>query len=393
MNRLITTLLTLLLAVYPVCAQQKGEVKDVYVEIPYELEGGIPVVDVLIKGKAYKFVLDTGAPGIHVARKVVEQSSLKLRKKSSKVRDAHGVRKELQWAVVKDMKIGGISFSTAKALVSENDSYLFSCYSFDGIIGGEFLKRFVVKFDSRTKTVTLATDASRLVSPQQPWGKMKLFSSKTYCVVKVTEGGYDNFLFDSGSGMSSLDLDTARYNIYKQRNIFELTDEETGYGSTSVGLHGEKVYEKRYRATATEFSFGGYTFYNIPMATARTTKIGFVVTSYGDVILDYPRKRYCFIPHQEEANWSYIRIKAGCMSENSYLVISVVWDEELAKQVSVGDRIISIGNQLFENVDRCFRAKFHSLVEQYTTPDNDTIVLEKPNGERYTLSASELLAL
>lgn len=396
MTRSLFVLLTVF-AVFPAYAQHTAASKNVtdskavYVEIPYELSCGIPVIEALVDGKPYRFLLDTGAPITIVVRRIVDELALKPKKKTKKMGDANGVRKRQQQLAIKNMTVGGIPFSTSNALIIENDSYVFSCCDFDGIIGGDFLKRFAVKFDSRAKTVTLTTDAARLVLEQQKWEKMRVYSSKTYTPIKLNDGRYNNILFDSGSGMQALDLDTASYNNYKQRNLLTFTDEEAGYGSSSVGLHGERVNEKAYRATAAEFSFGGHRLRNVPVQTSHTSNIGFVITSYGDVILDYSRKRYCFIPHQEEISWTAERNKISSWVKDSALAVSMVWGEELRKQVAIGDRIVMIGNKRLDDVDRCYRTKLSSLIEEHVTPEKNTILLERANGEQYSVAADLFL--
>ncbi|MDR0660230.1 MAG: retroviral-like aspartic protease family protein [Prevotellaceae bacterium] len=369
---------------------QNSKSKDVYVEIPYKLSSGIPVVEVLIKGKPYKFVVDTRALKTYIVRRIVDEQSLKLRKKTKNVGDGQGIRKQQQLAVINDMKVGGISFKTSEAAVSENDSYLFSRYDFDGIIGGDFLKRFVVKFDSRAKTITLTTDALRLVSDQQQWNKMKIYSLKTYIPIPLKGGGTDSYLFDSGSGMSTFDIDTARYRIYKQRDLFDFSDEETGYGATSVGLHGERAYEKRIRATAPELNVGGYIFRNVPVQTTRVSKIGFIVANYGDIILDYTGERYCFIPHQAEADWTDTRGKVGFSVIDSSLVVSLIWGEEYGR-FTIGDKLVMIGNKRLDTIDRCYRRSISPLIKEHITTDNDTILFEKADGERYAVPADFFL--
>ena len=392
MNRATIIFTVLLFSACAVYARQKDKTKkDIYVEIPYEVVAGIPVIDVQIKGKTYKFVLDTGASGVHVTRKVVDQSLLRLKRKTKGVGDTNGVRKQQQQAVINDIRIGELLFSTSGAYVSENDSYIFSCYGFDGIIGGDFLKQFAVKFDSRAKIVILATDVSRLVPSQQRWSKMFLVSSKTFFRIETEGYSSKNILFDSGSNSPSLGVDTVKYRMYKELGVWEVTNEETGYGATSVGLHGEMVNEKKYRAVASEFSFGGYTFYNVPVTTTRVPKAGFVLTSFGDIILDYPGKRYCFIPHQAEVDWKNTRYKVGFSVKDSGLIVAMVWGEEMATKIAVGDKVVKVGSQQLNSVDRCFRTSMSSLIGQYTTPENNTILLEKPDGTQYTLSVDVFL--
>ncbi|MDR0660233.1 MAG: hypothetical protein LBG19_05415 [Prevotellaceae bacterium] len=50
-----------------------------------------------------------------------------------------------------------------------------------------------------------------------------------------------------------------------------------------------------------------------------------------------------------------------------------------------------VGSQRLEGFDECDRISLTTLAKEHTTPDNNTILLEKPDGEQYTISAALFL--
>ncbi|MDR0660231.1 MAG: retroviral-like aspartic protease family protein [Prevotellaceae bacterium] len=155
---------------------QSGKSKNVYEEIPYEVIGGWPVINVVIDGSTYKFVIDTGAPGINISQRVVEKASLKTKQRTKKITDSQGVQDNLRLAAIKDMKVGGINFSTSKAAVGIS---IFKCYDgLDGIIGGAFLKKYAIKFDDRAKVLTITSNPFLLVAKHQKWSRMNVIAGK-----------------------------------------------------------------------------------------------------------------------------------------------------------------------------------------------------------------------
>ncbi|NDV80443.1 retropepsin-like aspartic protease [Bacteroides sp. 51] len=389
MKRIYLILLSLCM-VFSLCGQ--GKSKGLYIEIPYKglNNGRIPVIEVSIKNMRYKFIVDTGSPFTSVTRLVVDECQLSIADDTRKVIDVYSITNEQPLAIVEHLRIGGIPVKALQAQVFDNNTRLFRCSGVDGIIGGDILKEFVVKFDSQSKLMILADKASRITSGKLEWKKMATDFSKSYCWVRLNNGASDELLFDSGNEYPRILIDSAAYQQCKEKNLLTFVEEEEGYGADFKGLHGQILFHKQFRALIAEFNFGGHTLRNIPVQEAPTTSIGFMMADLGDIILDYPRKRYCFIPFKD-CEWKDIRNKANCGVIGSNLIITVIWDKELSRTITVGDRITQIGDQTFENMDDCYRTRLNLLLEQYATSGNSTVWFEKPNGERYSLPAEAFL--
>ena len=104
----------------------KVQSRDYYEEIQFEFIRNKIIIPVEIAGKAYRFILDTGAPNIISTE--VEQLIQPEQLQSIPVRDASGNKETLDVVVVKELKIGNTTFENTATLVYDlNASPIFKC--------------------------------------------------------------------------------------------------------------------------------------------------------------------------------------------------------------------------------------------------------------------------
>jgi hypothetical protein len=72
----------------------------------------------------------------------------------------------------------------------------------------------------------------------------------------------------------------------------------------------------------------------VAVRSGRESLLGFTLVSYGDVIIDYPGRRYCFIPHKPDVEWKRVQSKYSYAVKDSKLTIVAAWDGILPKQVA-----------------------------------------------------------
>ncbi|MFN2507188.1 MAG: retropepsin-like aspartic protease [Chthoniobacterales bacterium] len=259
--------------------------------VPFAAAGNLVFLDVRLNGsRPLSFVLDTGA-----ARMVVDaEVSRELRLAEAEadtiggagagrvpVRKVHGVELEIG-----GLKSGGYEFVAAElsgvsAIVGRQ---------IDGIIGYEFLRRFVLTIDYAKREVLLR-------DPQSTEGiggeEVPIRFEKGWAFVRGTlqvagmDEITDDFLLDSGSD------DAVNHPVAAKAADRAATRTGNGLGTPVDG----------FIATASSFRLGNHLLHDLPIssggATAQTSKlIGGAVLSRFTVTLDYPHARIFLAPRQ-----------------------------------------------------------------------------------------------
>ena len=82
------------------------------------------------------------------------------------------------------------------------------------------------------------------------------------------------------------------------------------------------------------------------------SRIGLDFLNYGDLIIDFKNKKAYFESEDTITLESLVPKYATIVQDNKY-VVGLVWDEELAKQMSFGDEIISIDSYKINEMSFC----------------------------------------
>ena len=130
--------------------------KNFMATIPIEFRAGIPIVDVFIDGKNYKFMFDTGAFTI-IPKKLKNKLNLQALNTKIDIVDAAGEKDKLKLYTLPHLNMGGIDFYDFTVAVEDfSDKFPSSCLGFDGIIGYSFLRNLVLKLDYEHKKLYLS---------------------------------------------------------------------------------------------------------------------------------------------------------------------------------------------------------------------------------------------
>lgn len=100
----------------------------------------------------------------------------------------------------------------------------------------------------------------------------------------------------------------------------------------------------------------GAIFKNVTVNTtdSKDSRIGAELLKYGDVIIDYPGKKFYFRPYSTgeidlgERNWPVQPV-----FKDGKFVIGVLWDPAFKDEIQLGDEILSFGEIDFESITAC----------------------------------------
>lgn len=360
----------------------KGKVnpKNYNTTIPYKDIRGLVIAEVVIKGKTYNFIVDTGAMSA-ISGELYEE--LRLQSGSEiNVSDSSNLSQGMKVVTLPPVHVGDIAFEDVPAVVA-NDGFFFKCLGIDGFIGSNMLRNSVVKFSYKDRTVSFTNKLKNFAVEKRHSAALLKDKMQSNPYLQITlqnpdTAGHETLMFDTGM-VGLYDLSASTYASIKKFNVFTVLHQAKG--AYSVGINGTESPTDHYMLLLSHLDFAGVTFTNVTTTTTSDIKsrIGSQMLAYGDVIIDYPGRHLYFNPYVKqpinlaEKNWPVQPV----MREGK-LVVGIVWDPSVSDRISEGDELLKFGEIDFSGVDPCEAFKTD------LTPKTDTAVMvvkDKKTGE------------
>ncbi len=355
----------------------KGKViqKDYNITVPYKDIRGLAVVETVIRGKTYKFLVDTGALSA-ISQELYEELGLKSDAELD-VRDSSSLLQKMKHVTLPPVQLGDITFKDVPAVVSGNN-FFFQCLGIDGLIGSNMMRNSVVKFSYNDKTISFTNKLKNFNTDKKKSAKLlkDKFQSNPYLYVdlKNNEGiAHEALMFDSGMvGLYDLSLNNYQ-SIFQKYNLFSVKHQATG--AFSLGIHGVENQTEHYLLFLPVLNFASAEFKNITLTTTNgnNSRIGSEMLKYGDVIIDYTGRRLYFNPYKDEVidvTEKYWPVQP-VIKEDKF-VVGMVWDSALNDRVNEGDEIIKFGEIDYSAITPCETL----LLNQLPQTDNAIMVLK-----------------
>jgi hypothetical protein len=217
---------------------KKGTVtqKNFKEQISFESRAGLIVVKVNIDGKDYDFIFDSGAANC-VTKELADVLKLKPVVDQTAV-DSEGKKGGIQFAMIKELKLGNISFcNTAAAIIDLKAVPELACLKVDGLIGGNLMRKAFWQLDYVKQQITFASNIDSLKVPvsASSFSFKPLLSGTPMVDVEVDGVKCDENIFDTGSS-GGVTLSAPSFKKIKNKNPnFKYI---RGIGSSSAGLYG-----------------------------------------------------------------------------------------------------------------------------------------------------------
>jgi hypothetical protein len=370
----------LLLCSFAIYAQEpftlnKGKTtqKNYFTAISYKEVKGKIIVKCEINGKPCNFIVDTGA-SVCISEKLYNELNPEVLTELE-VSDQSEKKDSLKIISLKSIKLGDVTFKDVSAMVLKNP-LITECFQVDGLLGSNLLRNSVIQFSSNEKKIYLTDNPKQLKLKRKYAEDMELTAKQSHphIIVYPVNGkiaGKDNPLFDSGMD-SFYDLSLSAFEVFQKINLF--TIEAQAFGTYTFGLHGMADNQKHYRLFLPELSINNYSFKNLTLETTNddASRIGTGILKYGKVTLDYRNKKFYFEPYSEEAaDVSEKTWPIGPTVSDGELVVGIIWDESLKDKVKLGDKVVKMGNTVYEGMDKC-EIMVHERPEM---PDTTVIIL------------------
>jgi len=371
-------LLGALLAVQGVAARKPA----VRFDLPCKVEQGKYIVTVETPAGPRRFIFDTGASRTTISEKLGRESNL-LAAGRSTVGDFEGYRGQMATAIVPWLRMGEAVFQNRPVDVLPDSSYVW-CLGADGIVGSDLLRRFVVRFSSDS-LISLAGDCRQFGDLDRRQA-LRLHCSGGRPFVRFHAGGGTArmefvALFDSGSS----GLFDCRYSECLElidRGILRDVHRAAGHSGRVGWTNRSSVREVvRGRIPRIEFAAAA-ALTNAPVGETygSCNKLGCGLLRRGEVVIDYPGRRFWFLPHAGRPDPADAPMHNVTVAiEGGRPVVGIVWDEALADIVAPGDRIVCLGTLDVSEVDPCafFRGEIRA--------DKPEMTVERSDGTRATV--------
>lgn len=270
---------------------------------------GAVVVPVEIEGRIRHFLFDTGSPlGLWQGQK--EAWMRQLMADSLPFGDSNKNRQHKTIYQIPTMKMGNLQIENYPLIVEDAmKDYL--CGRFDGVLGFNLVgKGLSFKLDTKD-SLLIVTDRKKFFAEEekgQPTAKYRM--KRAYCPLVYVDSpfGWIEMVFDTGAlntwlALSQEDLDRWFQKNPKKRKLLDdltlLTDTTI---NTSAGLYGLSTDTLVGRLLHfPTIKIGELPVNDLYVTTAyKTMRIGSSLLKHASLIIDAPRKRFVFLPHNNQ---------------------------------------------------------------------------------------------
>jgi hypothetical protein len=301
-----------------------GKVVQDYIPetVDIKIQNRLIVVSVAIRGKSYRFLFDTGAP-FSISQQLQQDHQFKIISKG-KIVDSDHNRKQVDWAQVDSISIGGALFLDQTAFVGDFEANpLMKCLQIDGIIGSNLIRQSNWTIDQEQQTLSISSidaylDFGNSISiPFQADYQYNMFID-----VGFGKSTVKHVLVDYGSN-GSIALSNEIFSILEDRNVFDTYVIEKGVKQS--GIIGSPVALERKITFSDSVKLNELSLKSVLVKTGETVSIGNQLLSRFQVTIDWKNKRlYLTEPIEETERVTLTGLRMGYSDEKGIYVQSVI---------------------------------------------------------------------
>lgn len=209
--------------------------------VALEIKNDLLFCQVVIEGRPYKFILDTGAPTV-VSMELYEALGLK-EERVLNVTDSQKNKAKQIISVIPSLRLGNMEFRNIACVAIDLKAMSTACHGIDGFIGANLLSELIWKFDHANSVAIASREITSFGVDTFDMALAFHEDNKKAPMVKGEVNGRKlSFTFDTGSsGYVSVANDYAHH--------LEATKGErfiTTYGSGAQGLYGAGANERTF---------------------------------------------------------------------------------------------------------------------------------------------------
>jgi len=254
-------------------AIKKGKIgkQEFYEKVIIQVENGFIFVPVVIHGKTYKFLFDSGAL-FSISKKLQKNLNFKAITTGNIV-DSDNNKTSVNYVKVDTTHIGAIPFINQTAFVADFEANpILKCLEIDGIIGSNLMRFCNWEIDYQNKQIALIDLVNPTINLKSETVPFKTDNQYNILVdLKIREATVKNMKIDYGSNQI-MSFPKNIFNTLKEKEEIKETYIETG--EKRSGIVGKAIELKREIALLDSLKFQNLKLNNVKVQTGSSGLIG-----------------------------------------------------------------------------------------------------------------------
>ena len=321
----------------------------------------LPLCQVMINGRNYWFLVDTGAAMV-ISKEIFKEQNLKTLH-SANVGDSQKKKQTQDFCLLPEIKIGNMTFKNIAAVAMNIDNQELKCFGFDGIVGANLLANLHWQFDYQNKKIMASKNAALFNIDSFDFSLDFTYKSqKTPYVQGKVNDKVQEFTFDTGyAGNIKIGNDLS----YHQN----LTAEDKFYkksGVNSIGVYGNSASDTTF-AMKNTVTLNSTIFEDQIIDSGASTLIGNEFLKNYVFVIDWTTNKIHFkknskmeTPKVDGFGFTYLFV------DGKATVMSKVVDKNIP--IELGDQILAINDTDFTKIQSSeFCKYFLNKIEQNDT--------------------------
>ena len=309
---------------------------------------GLIIVPVVINGKTYRFLLDTGAP-FSISEKLQDKFDFKQVSKG-KIVDSEKNRTKVKYVQVDTTYISDIPFVNQTAIVGDFQANpIIKCLNLDGILGSNLMRHCNWRIDYQDEIINLSDH--QFTDSLTTSVSLTFHTDKQYNLLVNTKIHNKEFItlkIDYGSN-GSLTIPKGEFESLLKNKELNNVYFNTGYSQS--GFVGEEIKNKSKIALLDSLSIEALVINNIKVTSGKSNLIGKAILSRYIITINWEKEELNFQPH-DSIDYSYksFGLQLGFSMKDKYYIQSVIENSEAYnKGIRPNMQIIKIDSMDFSN--------------------------------------------
>jgi predicted aspartyl protease len=322
---------------------KQGEVTSQnFVEnIAFQEKAGLIIVEVIIDGEEYHFILDTGAPMV-ISERLAEKLGL-VRISTSKVSDSQLQKQKLSFVKIDTITLGNLEYTNIGALIVDiQNSEIYKCFDIDGFIGANLMNKAIWQFNFSENKITITDNTNELPHSEDKF--------KTEFNTNAQGSPYINaisertkikkILIDFGSN-GNINMSNKTFKKIIGKNEIKTVK---GFGSSQLGIYG-RVVDSMFIAKLPNFQIDKLNIDNVIVISKESTGNTIGTDFFRNYIttIDWINNKISFKPISSDQNGSFLNFGFTYKLDDNKLSISSIINNSPADKAN-----LEIGNQIIE---------------------------------------------
>lgn len=345
--KLKSNLYLLILLLFSACGTQRFftqnsvTLTEDVITIPIDNSLKIPITNVEINGKIYRFIIDTGAPTV-ISTRIYEELQLKPATKRH-VSDSQNQAQKQIFTIIPEMHVAGAKFHNVGCVVIDFLDYVFQCREIDGIIGANQMAPAYWKFDYSQNNIEVAKEL--YMFDMQDFDYRISFAEMPQKTPKIDLeifGKTRLLTFDTGY-TGSIQISDAP----KEIQGFGEDKLVKSFGAKNLGIFGAGNASVNYAFKTGQLKIGNLPVGDEIIDTGNSNLLGNDFLKDYIFIIDW-RQKLIYLKKIKESPVSLETFGFGYRFIENRAQVIVVYAIDIP--VEIGDIILEINEQSFENL-------------------------------------------